>query len=211
MERRRGTKKVAVLLDGGFVVKRMQALGKLTSPTASQVLKFAHKCVHDDEDLFRVYYYDCPPYGGKLTNPIDGIEIDFAATDQFLARTQFLNDLAVSNHVALRSGELKCGSWKIKRSSQWDMVKRGRPVAAKDLQPDFRQKRVDMKIGLDVAWLSSKGIVDTLILVSADSDFVPAMKFARREGVRVAVVPMESPTFPTALREHADEVRVVVL
>lgn len=51
-------------------------------------------------------------------------------------------------------------------------------------------KRVDMKIGLDVAWLASKGIVDRIILVTADTDFVPAMKFARREGVQVLLVPM---------------------
>jgi uncharacterized LabA/DUF88 family protein len=202
--------KVAVLLDGGFVVKRLQHLTNVTSPTASDVLKFAHKCVYGDEQLFRVYYYDCHPFGRDLTNPVDKTVTAFGSTPQFTARTQFLNDLAVSNHVAFRRGELKCGGWRIKKSSQFSMVRTGRPVAADDLEPDFRQKRVDMKIGLDIAWLSSKRIVDTLIIVSGDSDFVPAMKFARREGVRVAVVPMESKTFPIVLREHADEVRVVL-
>jgi uncharacterized LabA/DUF88 family protein len=46
-----------------------------------------------------------------------------------------------------------------------------------------------MKIGLDMAWLSSKRIVDKIIIVSNDTDFVPAMKFARREGVLVYVAP----------------------
>lgn len=89
------------------------------------------------------------------------------------------------------------------------MMKTGRALTASDLEPEFRQKRVDTKIGLDVAWLASKRIVDTIILVSADSDFAPALKFARREGVRVVMVPMASSTFPRALREHADEVREV--
>lgn len=202
--------RVAVLLDGGFVTKRIQYLTKKTSPTAADVLKFARKCVHDGEELFRVYYYDCPPWGGTLTNPIDGTVTDFSATPQFKARTQFLNDLAVANHMAVRRGELKCGGWKIKQFAAKKMMKSGKAVAASDLEPDFRQKGVDTRIGLDVAWLASKRIVDTIIVVSGDSDFAPVLKFARREGVRVVTVPMGASTFPCALREHADEVRNVV-
>jgi len=43
----------------------------------------------------------------------------------------------------------------------------------------------------------------------ADTDFVPAMEFARREGVQVVLVPMGSRTLNKALRAHADEVRAV--
>ena len=65
-----------------------------------------------------------------------------------------------------------------------------------------------MKIGLDVAWLATKRIVDRIILVTGDSDFVPAMKFARREGIQVVLVNMAS-FVKQELREHADEVRLV--
>ncbi|MBS3821515.1 MAG: NYN domain-containing protein [Phycisphaerae bacterium] len=65
-----------------------------------------------------------------------------------------------------------------------------------------------MKIGLDVAWMASKRIVDRIILVTADTDFIPAMKFARREGTQVSLVPM-GVNLRTSLREHADEVRSV--
>ena len=67
-----------------------------------------------------------------------------------------------------------------------------------------------MKIGLDVAWLSSKRIVDRIILVTADSDFVPAMKFARREGVQVVLVTMGHTLVKRELKVHADELRSVV-
>jgi uncharacterized LabA/DUF88 family protein len=67
-----------------------------------------------------------------------------------------------------------------------------------------------MKIGLDVAWLSSKGIVERIILVTADSDFVPAMKFARREGVQVILVTMGHMLVKRELKVHADELRTVV-
>lgn len=66
-----------------------------------------------------------------------------------------------------------------------------------------------MKVGLDVAWLSSKRIVDRIVLAAGDSDFVPAMKFARREGVQVVPVPLGHRYLRRDLREHADEVREV--
>ena len=52
-----------------------------------------------------------------------------------------------------------------------------------DVQFDFLQKRVDIKIGLDIASMSLKHQVEQIILVSGDSDFVPASKLARREGI----------------------------
>jgi len=65
------------------------------------------------------------------------------------------------------------------------------------------QKCVDMKIGLDMAWLALRGIVDTVILVTSDSDFVPVMKFARREGLRVCLECLNHPVRPE-LKAHAD-------
>ena len=40
-----------------------------------------------------------------------------------------------------------------------------------------------MKIGLDIASLSHKKQVDRIVLIAGDSDFVPAAKHARREGI----------------------------
>lgn len=78
-----------------------------------------------------------------------------------------------------------------------------------DFIPDLKQKRVDMKIGLDVAWLASKGIVERIVLVTSDSDFVPAMKFARREGVQVVLITMGHKQVKQDLLVHADELRAV--
>jgi uncharacterized LabA/DUF88 family protein len=47
-----------------------------------------------------------------------------------------------------------------------------------------------------------------LILVTGDSDFVPAMKFARREGVQVVLVNLDKPV-KQDMRIHADEVRSI--
>lgn len=165
------TKRVAVLLDGGFVQKRLYALLSRKMPTAQQILAFANECVNADEELFRIYYYDCPPFGGALTHPMTGQSEDFSATPVFAARTALLDELAHSDHVAFRGGVLNAAGWKPKYRSQKDLIKNPRACTASDFEPDWSQKRVDMKIGLDVAWLASKGIVDRIILVAADTDY----------------------------------------
>lgn len=58
------------------------------------------------------------------------------------------------------------------------------------VQLELRQKGVDMRIGLDIASMTLKKQVDTIVLVAGDSDFVPAAKLARREGVEFIVDPM---------------------
>ncbi|MBN9305065.1 hypothetical protein [Devosia sp. 67-54] len=44
---------------------------------------------------------------------------------------------------------------------------------------------MDLRIGLDIARLSLRQLVRVLVVVTGDSDMIPAFKFARREGVRV--------------------------
>ena len=51
--------------------------------------------------------------------------------------------------------------------------------------PNIEQKGVDLRIGLDIARLALRDMVDIVVVVTGDSDLIPAFKFARREGVRV--------------------------
>lgn len=66
-----------------------------------------------------------------------------------------------------------------------------------------QQKGVDMKIGLDIASLAYKKLVDQIILIAGDSDFVPAAKLARREGIDFVLDPMWASIRPN-LFEHID-------
>lgn len=54
----------------------------------------------------------------------------------------------------------------------------------------LRQKGVDMRIGVDIASLTLKKQATTLVLVAGDSDFVPAAKLARREGMEFILDPL---------------------
>lgn len=60
-----------------------------------------------------------------------------------------------------------------------------------------------MRIGLDIASLTLKKQVNTLVLVTGDSDFVPPMKFARREGVQFSLVALGHEVH-SDLIEHSD-------
>ena len=76
-------------------------------------------------------------------------------------------------------------------------------VSSQDIVPRVRQKGVDMRIGLDIASLALKGLVSTIVLVTGDSDFAPAMKLARREGLRVILDPLGSSRIRRELKVHA--------
>lgn len=60
-----------------------------------------------------------------------------------------------------------------------------------------------MKIGVDIASLAYKHQVDRIVLISGDSDFVPAAKLARREGIDFVLDAMHQPINPD-LSEHID-------
>ncbi len=66
-----------------------------------------------------------------------------------------------------------------------------------------KQKGVDIKIGLDIATLALKKLVQKIVLISGDSDFVPASKLARVEGIIFTLDPMRNP-IREDLQEHID-------
>ncbi len=80
-----------------------------------------------------------------------------------------------------------------------------REITEYEVNIGLRQKGVDMRIGLDIATMTLKHQVDTLILVTGDSDFVPAAKLARREGVEFLLDPLWQQV-SDELNEHVDGV-----
>ena len=79
-----------------------------------------------------------------------------------------------------------------------------------DISPTFKQKGVDMRIGLDIASIAFKKQADRIVLVSGDSDFVTAAKLARREGIEFVLDPMWA-SIRADLNEHIDLLRSVFL
>lgn len=119
----------------------------------------------------------------------------------------FLEELKKKRKIALRLGVLEDRKrWIIKPTRTKELLTKKLSIddlTEEDVQFDFIQKRVDIKIGLDIASMSLKNQVEQIVLISGDSDFVPASKLARREGIDFILDPMWNPIKPH-LFEHID-------
>jgi len=157
--------------------------------------------------LFRTYWYDADPFGEKRRNPIDGKQTNFATTPEAKRNRELMNQLERLPDVAVRKGELLFRGWKVNAEAMKELAKDPpRTLKAADINPVFIQKGVDMRIGLDIASLALKRLVDGIVLVTADADMIPAMKLARREGLRVYLHIMGTSAHRDALLVHADRV-----
>ena len=206
-------KKTALLIDGGWFSKGIGKILHLPSkwPRADQVIKNAIRILKPDEEIFRIFYYDCEPYDRKVTNPVDGSIIDYKLMPAYAARKQFFFELGQMDSVALRRGDLKARGWEYRKSFR-DALRANAPtpvLTAQDVYPDFEQKGVDMRIGIDVATLSLKRLVDRIVLFSGDADMIPALKLARREGLQVFVVKLHPWPLKHTLIEDSDGLRVL--
>ncbi len=99
--------------------------------------------------------------------------------------------------------------WRLKDGKLKQLLDGGLAFQAltdEDFEYGTVQKGVDMRIGLDIASLSFKRQVDQIVLIAGDSDFVPAAKLARREGIDFVLDPLWHSVHPL-LYEHVDGVR----
>ena len=196
--------KYAVLMDGGFIRRK---LGSQSRPmTALDVSRFldrlkAHTALANLV-LHRIYWYDAQPLESSARRPLRGGRVDFSSTRQALNSKVLLRDLCALPNVSIRRGELVFRGWRVRHGRLSEREQTVTLVAA-DLEPNVQQKGVDMRIGLDIASLTLKRHVDIVVLVSGDSDFVPAMKFARREGAQLFLVTFGHGVRPEML-EHSD-------
>ena len=204
-------KKVAILIDGEwFRVALTNSLGKLpTGITAEIMYKNALLAVEAVEEVFRIFYYDSEPSTTKSTNPFNGQQVDNTSPGKISARQRFFEEMGRQPFVALRKGVIRPRDWVLKQTYV-EKVKNGTataPPIADDFMLTMVQKGVDMRIGIDVATLSLKGLVERIILICGDTDMIPAMKLARREGVQVIVANVSGRRPAAELIEDADLVR----
>ncbi len=203
----------AILIDGAFFLKRFRHVYpdhdyKSSVVVADTLYRMAMYHV-DDADLYRILVYDCPPLMKKSHHPISGQSVDFSKLPGAAFRVEFHEQLKRKRKVALRLGYLTGYKWVIKPFATKKLLRGS--ISHSDLTPtdvefDINQKGVDMKIGIDITSLALKRMVDQIVLVSGDGDFVPAAKLARREGIDFVLDPMWS-RIGDALHEHIDGLR----
>jgi uncharacterized LabA/DUF88 family protein len=183
--------KVAVLIDGGHARVLTKRAALTYNP--DYIEKIAKACVEPDESLLRILYYDCAPYVGKTKLPISGAEFEFKGSDHWL------KEIASKNLFAVRRGVLKFRGYKPRKIPIANIN-----LTDADFKPDFEQKGVDMRIGLDIANFSATRAVDRIILISGDTDCIPAMKQARISGLQVVLASLPNHKVAPELLWHAD-------
>lgn len=253
-------RRIAVLIDGGFFIKRLSRLvGASSCASAADVAEWARKlCKRHVQKLtgepfstshsqwldhvYRLFYYDASPYEGIAHHPFSNTQIQFGKTPEALFRHELFKKLRAKRKFALRLGKVtKEDGWHLKstditkkllRTRDWlhvfesaiaqtnlgqapapltteqavqlqKIAEAWRALTPDDIRLGLRQKGVDMRIGIDITTLTLKKQVDTIILVTGDSDFVPAAKVARREGVEFLLDPLWQ-AVNDDLHEHVD-------
>ena len=210
--------KTAILIDGGFYRKRAAFLWGKKDPQkrAQELLAYCNAHLNyetnsNGNSLYRIFYYDCPPLDKTLYHPLLKKGIDFRHSDTYSWTNSFFEELTKCRKMALRLGELSDSYAHF--DIHPDRVKElcsGKitidDLKESDFSPSFQQKGVDMKIGIDISSLAYKKQVDQIILIAGDSDFVPAAKLARREGIDFILDPMWA-TIKDNLFEHIDGLR----
>lgn len=199
----------AILIDGGFFKKRYALLyGKVSAQVlADKMIEYAlSRLKNGDKDLYRIFYYDCAPSSFEGHYPVSKKNVKFALSDQTKFQLEFFEHLKSKRKVAIRLGELQEFGWTLKSTPLKKLLKRQIDISAltdDDYKLSLTQKGVDMKMGLDIASLSYKRLVNQILLIAGDSDFVPAAKLARREGIDFVLDPMKNHIKPS-LNEHVD-------
>lgn len=207
----------AILVDGAFYRRRAsKALGdKSPKDRADELIDYCwrHLKWHGQTaaELYRIYYYDCPPITKQVYHPYLQKTVDLSKTGLYKWSTDFYDELKKKRKVALRMGEISevTARFEIKPDIVNKLLRR--ELSIDDLaESDFiyrgEQKGVDMKIGLDIASLAYKKQVEQIVLISGDSDFVSAAKLARREGIDFILDPLFAKIKPN-LFEHIDGLR----
>lgn len=199
----------AILLDGGVVTRKLKE--KLSrQPTAADIVELCDEIRANEHlatyELMRIYYYDAPPSSETVQLPVTGADYPLAATERARHAQSLYDQLELSDRFALRMGETQLSPfvWKLKPNKVSQLIKQPRELTDGDFILDIGQKGVDIRIGLDMARLALRDTVRAVAVVTGDSDFVPAFKFVRREGVKVMLCTMGHKGARRELKAHAD-------
>jgi len=175
--------------------------------TPERIERIAHSCVADDEDLLRILYYDCPLNTDeqRIQKPISGKKTNLKRKP---SENQWLTDLARRGLFGVVKGRLVLRGWKLRNSALRNRQSDA-PLTDDDFRPNFQQKGVDMRLGIDIAVNAIKKTFDVMVIITRDTDFVPVLKLARKEGIQIVLIKLPNRSLPPLLIEHTDHVRAI--
>ncbi|MBI4229989.1 MAG: NYN domain-containing protein [Planctomycetes bacterium] len=174
--------RTAVFIDGAYLDHILR------DDCAGFRLDYAHFSdrLAEGKETLRTYYYNCLPY---QSNPPTAEE-----RERFGKAQRFTQRLSRLPRYEVRLGALQYKG--VERES-------GRKI--------FVQKRVDILLGVDLVLLAAKHQIIDAALVAGDSDFLPAVKAAKDEGVSVRLYHGRTSPPHNELWEAADERTLITL
>lgn len=185
------------MLDGGHLRVYARKAGLPFNP--DYIEKIGLACQLPGEEIHRILYYDCAPYVGTAILPVSGEKKQFQGNDAWL------HELARKNLFAVRRGDLKFRGYILKSIP----INPAGQLSDADFKPEFEQKGVDMRIGLDMAVISANRSVELIAIATNDTDCIPAMKHARKAGLHVVLICVPGYTPSRDLLPHCDFVRSI--
>lgn len=210
--------RTAILVDGAFYRKRAEYLAgdKTPKERADELERYCLDHLHDKYEnryLYRIFYYDCPPVqtGKNIYHPFLKKTVNLGNSKMGKWMQDFLDELKHRRKFALRLGKLSDINinYNLKPEVTKELLASSKTIedlTESDFKLNITQKGVDMRIGIDIVSMAFKKQVNQIILIAGDSDFVPAAKQARREGIDFILDSMGN-HIPEDLFEHIDGVR----
>ncbi len=166
----------AILIDGGYMDRVSRDCGSPRIDFGRLAVELARP-----NELLRCYYYHCLPYQSPVPTPEE--------QERYAGKQRFFSALNRLNRFEIREGKLEF-----------------RGVDRETNKPIFEQKRVDISLGVDLVLLSVKQRIERVVLVTGDSDFLPAVRAAKNEGVLIHLYHGSGPQQPHRdLWEEADD------
>jgi uncharacterized LabA/DUF88 family protein len=154
--------KAAVFIDGGYLAKVLKDFGE---PRIDFLKMSDLFCAKANAERFRTYYYFCMPYQSAQPTPEE--------RERFMRTDKFINYLRRLPRFEIRLGKLG--------KREYVCTK------CKFQTTDYEQKRVDNLLTVDLVSLSWQRVIQKAILLTGDSDFVPAVQEAKKAGVLAMV------------------------
>ncbi|MDD5318105.1 MAG: NYN domain-containing protein [Candidatus ainarchaeum sp.] len=197
--------KAAVFIDQGYFEKILSYFGHQKTETLPDgkarfsnyldYAKFSDKlCALHSSERFRTFIYDALPY--KHNPPNDYESSLFAQKQRFQAYLDTQNSFLTRYGTCMVIPNKGC-YFSRKRGGQpcWHIT----------------QKGVDVRFTIDLVSLSADKRVGKAILITGDSDFIPAIKYAREQNMKIILYYLKhGGTFVhPGLRSVRDEEKVV--
>ncbi len=163
------------------------------------------------ERIHEVNYYEGGAYTGIQNLPISHEPMNFDIHPAHWMRVRFQRKLSANPFFKFKTSWSSFDRWQIRLEAIEEIQKNPRQLRDDDFEPILNEKQIDMKIGMEIVSLSIRKLVKKIILVTPDSDLIPAINFGRTENMFIILVTGAYPSIRPELVVACDEHRRVNL